>query len=199
MPSGDHPYPDPPPPDVITPAGATDGPGEPVSAGDDGDSGGRPGDAQSPPPPLSLDDARDRGVRDPEPAHAGKTDGPPGRAEVRVTQAVRRDIEGKLAFWLALFGDAWNMLDPYCAGVFAQNVDELARKATPLICQSPDAVRLFTKSATWVLWTELGIAAKPVLMAIVAHHITRSAGRQAAETGETVASDWSAYSTQAAA
>jgi len=132
-------------------------------------------------PPADLDEARERAGRDPEPRHlVGRTRrGRPAKPKpdkqpaVKVTAAVRADIEGKLAFWLSIPAEPWMRVDPYCGGTYAENVDNIALKVAPLVCQSPDLVRWFSKSTTFILWTELGIAVRPVVEAVIAHHVTK--------------------------
>jgi hypothetical protein len=129
-------------------------------------------------PPASLDEARERAGRDPEAAHLRKSRGrakAPAEAkpEIKVTKAVRDDITGKLAFWLSIPAEPWLRVDPYCGGVYTDQVDQIALKMAPLICQSPDLVRWFSKSTTFILWTELGIACRPVVEAVIAHHVTK--------------------------
>jgi hypothetical protein len=143
--------------------------------------------------PWSYDEAAGTVPDDPDPARM-----PPGAApseDIPVTDKVRRDIAGKLAFWGSLGIDLWNMVDPYCAGVAADNVDKIARKATPLVCQSPDLVRWLSKSSTFIMWTELGMATKPVIAAVIAHHVTKKVQTRRAPDGEqqTREADWSAY------
>jgi hypothetical protein len=137
-----------------------------------------PGAGEGLPPPASLDEARQRAGLDPDAAHlrgrgrrqqgAGKDDAP-----VRVTPAVRRDITGKLAFWLSIPAEPWLRIDPYCGQAYADSFDKIAVRAAPLICQSPDLVRWFAKSSTFILWTELGMACRPVAEAVIAHHVTK--------------------------
>jgi hypothetical protein len=147
--------------------------------------------------PLSYEDAAGQVPDDPAPARMARS----GGDVLRVTAAVRKDIEGKLAFWLSVGGDLWNMADPYCAGAFADNVDVIAKKSAPLICQSPDLVRFFSRASGFMMWTELGMALKPVAMAILAHHILHTvavARHTDQETGDVTAEvtqtvDWNAY------
>jgi hypothetical protein len=181
---------------------------------DTGFSGGEPvphtaGPAgELPPPPASLDEARERVGRDPEAAHLvqrrgrsarGKPrqDKPAEQAPVKVTRAVRDDITGKLAFWLSIPAEPWMRVDPYCGGAYADQIDQIALKAAPLICQSPDLVRWFSKSSTFIMWTELGIACRPVVEAVIAHHVTKrialdSEGNAHEQQGGGI--DFSAYS-----
>jgi hypothetical protein len=159
-------------------------------------------------PPADLDEARQRVGRDPEPAHLLRGRGrgrPKGSAtrpkaaepDIKVTKAVRDDITGKLAFWLSIPAEPWLRVDPYCGQAYAGQVDEIAVKMAPLICLSPDMVRWFAKSSTFIMWTELGIAVRPVVEAIIAHHVTKrialdSNGEAVEVAGGGV--DFSAYS-----
>lgn len=146
--------------------------------------------------PLTYEAAAELAGPDPSPARMAR----PGDSSVpRVTERVRKDIEGKMAFWLSMGGDLWNMADPYCAGVFADNVDKIAKKAAPLICQSPDMVRWFQRSSGFLMWTELGMAFKPVITAVIAHHVTKRVvtRKDATDSGQAddqaEQADWSAY------
>lgn len=165
---------------------------DPDPGGDDRwwETGGQPEVA----PPLTYDQAASEIPDDPDPARMPAGSGP-GTDPVRITAAVRRDIEGKLAFWGAVGTDLWNLADPYCAGVAADNLDKIAKKAAPLICQSPDMVRFFQRANGFMLWTELGMACKPVIVAIIAHHLTKKVQLQPGDGGQEQAreADWSAY------
>jgi hypothetical protein len=139
-----------------------------------------PGPGPGPPgPPASLDEARQRAGLDPDAAHLrgrGRRAAPAAKDKdepVKVTPAVRRDVTGKLAFWLSIPAEPWLRVDPYCGKAYADSFDQIAVRAAPLICQSPAMVRWFAKSSTFILWTELGIACRPVAEAIIAHHVTR--------------------------
>jgi hypothetical protein len=132
-------------------------------------------------PPASLDEARERAGRDPDARHltTGRQRGQrqrktrPDQPVIKITKAVQADITGKLAFWLSIPAEPWLRVDPYCGGAYASQVDEIALKMAPLVCQSPDLVRWFSKSSTFIMWTELGIAVRPVAEAIIAHHVTK--------------------------
>ena len=154
-------------------------------------------------PPASLDEARERAGSDPEAAHLIKRRGrgrpkaeKPAKEPVKVTAAVRNDITGKLAFWLSIPAEPWLRVDPYCGGVYADQVDQIALKMAPLICQSPDLVRWFGKSTTFIMWTELGIAVRPVVEAIIAHHVTKriALDEQGQAFEQQGGADFSAYS-----
>jgi hypothetical protein len=175
---------------------------------DGADPAGQPAEDESASaPPADLAEARRRAGPDPEPAHLvrGRKRGsrPAARTpkaaepDIKVTRAVRDDITGKLAFWLSIPAEPWLRVDPYCGQAYADQVDEIALKMAPLVCLSPDMVRWFAKSSTFIMWTELGIAVRPVVEAIIAHHVTKrivldSNGEAVEVAGGGV--DFSAYS-----
>jgi hypothetical protein len=133
------------------------------------------------PPPADLDEARERVGRVPGSAHlrkdrrkrAPRGEAKPKEPAPKVTPAVRRDIEGKVAFWLLIPAEPWRRVDPYCGQAYLDSIEDIALKATPLLCQSPAVVRWFAKSTTFVQVTELAMACRPVAEAIIAHHVTR--------------------------
>jgi hypothetical protein len=135
------------------------------------------------PPPATLEEARERAGRDPEPAHLTGTTRRRGQRKPRqpaseqpapkVTKAVRDDITGKVAFWLMLPAEPWMRVDPYCGGEYANNVDQIAVKLAPILCLSPQVVQWFTRSSVFFMWTELLMACRPVAEAVIAHHVTR--------------------------
>jgi hypothetical protein len=127
-----------------------------------------------PPGALTIDDIAMMTPDDPEPAQ--DTPAVKVRSAIKVTAAVRRDIEGKLAFALGLSGQMVVMVDPICGGAFLDNADNVAKKLTPIMCQSPEVVRWFTRSGTFILWIDLMVALWPVLTVIFAHHIAKSVG-----------------------
>lgn len=136
---------------------------------------GSPSEDPGPPPPADLDEARARlggKAKTPGWARDGKASkqAPP----VRVTRAVVGDIEGKLTLLLSGPAVFWQMADPLCGGTFADNLDNIVRKAVPLIVQSPDAVKWFTKGTTFLLWLDLVWALQPVAQAVYAHHVAAS-------------------------
>lgn len=129
------------------------------------------------PPPADLDEARKRAGKQPGSAHLRKNrrsrEPKPDQPPVKVTAAVRRDIEGKVAFWLLIPAEPWMRVDPYCGKAYADNLENIAVKMTPLLCQSPAIVRWFGKSTTFIQVTELAMACRPVAEAVIAHHVTK--------------------------
>jgi Lsr2 len=142
--------------------------------------GPAPAPGPAPPPPASLDDARERlaGRAPRVPPWAGSRGGGgaqrPAAAPVKITPALARDIEGKLALLVAVPAAVWETADPVCGGAFAANLDNAVRKAVPLICQSPAAVRMFTTGGQWLLWLDLIMALSGTGQAIYAHHVAHT-------------------------
>lgn len=132
-----------------------------------------------PPPPADLSEARKRAREDsggkrarPGWAGRGRATRDRDRAQPpKVTKAVQGDIEGKLALLLAVPVTTWAAVDPYCGGVMGDNLDSIVRKATPLICQSPQAVKWFTEGGIYLLWLDLALAVQPVAVAAWRHHV----------------------------
>jgi Lsr2 len=138
-----------------------------------------------PPPPASLDEARERAAAGGKRKRGGSSWAGAAKAQqpaVKVTAAVRGDIEGKLALLLSVPVGAWEMADPYCGGAAAAAMPETIRAAVPLICQSPAAVAFFQRGTTWMLWLGLANALRPVAAAVYDHHLSPEARkRQEAE------------------
>ena len=173
----------------------------------------------APPQPASLDDARERlagrGPRVPPWAGTSRGGGGsqrPAAPPVKITPALTRDVEGKLALMLAIPAAAWAAADPACGKALSDNLDTITKKAVPLICQSPQVVRWFTTGGVYLLWIDLLLAVAPVAQMAYRHHvagtITVVGGRAVASRrlpdGHVVplgqaepepAADWSAYTT----
>jgi hypothetical protein len=124
--------------------------------------------------PFTIDDAARDTPDDPEPKDRPE-DKP--KTQLKITSALRRDVEGKLAFAMALGGQVWVMADPVCGSTFMDNTPDIAKKLTPIICQSPDIVRWLTKSSSYIMWIDLFMACWPVLQIIFAHHIAKTITR----------------------
>ncbi len=122
-------------------------------------------------PPLSIEDAAAQTPDDPEPKDVA---GERVKSTMRITPSIRRDVEGKLAFAMGLGGQFWIMADPMCGSVFVDNADNIAKKLTPIICQSPDVVKWLTKSSSFILYVDLFMAFWPVLQMMFAHHVAKS-------------------------
>lgn len=121
---------------------------------------------------LSIDDAALMTPDDPEPRDTGEVK--PPRPKMKITPSVRKDVQGKMTFALALGGQVWIMADPICGTAFVENTENIAAKLTPIICQSPDVVKWLTKSSNFILYVDLFMALWPVLQLVFAHHIAKS-------------------------
>ena len=119
--------------------------------------------------PFTLDDAAALTENDPEPLDV--TRDADTQKPIRITRAVKKDIEGKLAWMLSMSGALWSVQDPFCGTVMLDHTPNIAAKLTPILCQSPDVVKWFRKSSNAALYVDLIIALTPVLQAIYAHHI----------------------------
>jgi hypothetical protein len=126
---------------------------------------------ESEPSALTIDQAAELTPDDPEPKD---TQADKVKTHIRITPSIRRDVEGKLAFAMALGGQVWIMADPYCGTAFVDNTENIAKKLTPIICQSPDVVKWLTKSSNFILYIDLFMALWPVLQMVFAHHIAKS-------------------------
>ena len=120
---------------------------------------------------FTIGDAAAQTPDDPEPKDV---DPPKVKSTVKITAGVRRDVEGKLAFAMALGGQVWIMADPLCGNAFVESTENIAKKLTPIICQSPDVVKWLTKSSNFILYIDLFMAFWPVLQMVFAHHIAKS-------------------------
>lgn len=121
---------------------------------------------------FTIADAAGVTPNDPEPANDTPEFKP--KTVVKVTAAVRRDVEGMLAFTFGMSGQMWQMIDPVCGTVMLENGPNLAKKYTPIICQSPSAVKFLTKSGKFALYLDAAVATWPLVQVIVAHHVSKS-------------------------
>lgn len=121
---------------------------------------------------ITLEQAANSVDDDPRPFEETKQ-APPAK-EFRITKRIRDDVEGKIAFMIAVTGSMASMVDPVCGGAFMQNGDQVAAKLTPIICKSPEAVQWFRKSSSFMLYLDLMVACWPIFTAIFAHHVAKT-------------------------
>lgn len=125
----------------------------------------------------------------------------------KITQAVQKDIRGKVAMLLTVAGAGWASRDPYCGGEFLNavpdrvRVDEqdnteiapgLASALTDIFIDSPEIVNWFTTSGKYMKYLTLATVLQPLLVKLWAHHISHSVQPD----GEQAAPDWSMYATR---
>lgn len=133
---------------------------------------------------FTIDDAAAVTPDDPEPKSEPEFK---PKTVIKVTAAVRRDVEGKLAFALGLSGQMWAMVDTVCATAYLEAAPDIAKKLTPIVCQSPDVVKWLTKSSNFILWVDLFMACYPVLTIVFAHHIAKTITGDASQNGQRLA------------
>jgi hypothetical protein len=95
-----------------------------------------------------------------------------------VTKQVAQDIQGKLAFLLSMPASMLQTVDPICFPVLLERTPQISAALTPIICQSPDMVKFFTKGSGFILWLNLAVTLWPVIQTILAHHVVKSVGHK---------------------
>lgn len=93
---------------------------------------------------------------------------------VQLTEEMKNDIQGQLAFIGSIVSMIWGSRDPICAGQFIDNIDNISEKAIPIIAKSPRAVAFMLKQGGLMDYLALGVAMKPVFSTWVGHHITHT-------------------------
>ena len=121
--------------------------------------------------PFTLEDAAAQTPDDPEPRDAPEWK---PKTVIKVTASIRRDVEGKLAFLLGMSAQLWSLPDPLCGNMMLEHSGNIAKKLTPIICQSPDVVKWFTKGNNYILWLDLLMACTPVMQLVFMHHVIKS-------------------------
>lgn len=120
---------------------------------------------------YSIEDAARDTPNDPEPSDAPELR---ARSVFRVTTGMRRDVEGKLAFAFGMLGETWALIDPPCGSTLVDIGPNMAKKYTPIICQSPEVVRWITKSGNFMRYVDAVMATWPLITIFVAHHLTKT-------------------------
>lgn len=142
--------------------------------------GGTPEDFAPDPPPARL-----------RPDTPGAGRGP--AAPVKVTAALRRDIEAKISLPLEIGARAWQTRDPVCGGRAVEQRPAVAHALTNIVCQSPDLIDFFTGPAGgFMVYLELGAALWPVAEVVIAHILSHGHG-QADEPGAAFVPDAARY------
>ena len=129
-------------------------------------------------------DAADREQEEGEPEEV-TPDKPPGRLReprsrtpttsakrVRLTAAVRKDVEAKIRFVLVPAGQVWQARDPWCGGAFSQQEPEVSSALAEIVCDSPDLLAWFSGPAGgFMKYFRLFMALQPVAMTVWMHHL----------------------------
>lgn len=119
-------------------------------------------------------------------------------APAKITEAVRKDIRGKVVLLAAIPAGMFAQRDPVCGEVLEEQLPEISDAVTDLICDSPDLVVFFTSGAGYMKWLRLAAACGPVASVMYQHHIVKSIGSEqrggaASWDGFTVPADESRY------
>jgi len=118
--------------------------------------------------------------RDPDPAHLsgeqrderGRDDDYEGSGEV--PQETLDDVAGLLALLALPIGAVAERRDPYCGGVFAQQLPAIVDAAAPIVCRSETVLRwMNAKTGGLMDWVGLAMALAPVGRAVAEHHILK--------------------------
>lgn len=111
----------------------------------------------------------------------------------------RKDIAGVLGLFVMMPADLLIMLDPYCGEVFMKCAPNMVKAMVPIICQSEAAVEFIVSKAGLILWGNLFMAAKPLISAVIAHHVTKKVAVRRDEEGRPAGIEQSDYSRYSAA
>lgn len=145
------------------------------------------------------DDAPDGGnfEADPEPGYEPESAAARASARireaarpVRVTQALRKDVQAKTALLLTMGAGAWQARDEYCGGALMEAAPAVSKALADIFCDSPDIVRWFSAGTGYMKWLNLAAALQPVASAVWGHHIAHTVE---ADGGPGAPADWSAY------
>lgn len=93
---------------------------------------------------------------------------------VKITAAVRKDVQAKVALFLSIGASAWAGRDPLCGEVALQVVPDTSKALTDILCESPDVVAFLTRGSAFVKWIALAQALQPLGAVVYAHHVTRT-------------------------
>jgi hypothetical protein len=135
---------------------------------------------------------------DPAPAKAPKAGKASRERRPKVTDAVHKDIRGKVTLMLMMPAAMFARRDEVCGPVLMDQVPDLATAITDLLIDSPDVVAFFTSAGgQYMKWVQLGIALEPVAAIAWQHHVAKresqGGGPGQSWNGETVPPDMSRY------
>jgi hypothetical protein len=93
-----------------------------------------------------------------------------------ITKAGLDKIEGNLGTYLSVVGITFEMIDPYCGPILAENFDNIVSRWTKVIARYPKAAKFFMSEDGGTIFTWIGAiqATWPVLMAIYRHHLAKT-------------------------
>jgi hypothetical protein len=96
--------------------------------------------------------------------------------DVVITKQGLQKIEDNLGTYLSVVGITFEMIDPYCGPILAENFDNIISRWTKVIARYPRAAKLFLSEDGGTIFTWIGAiqATWPVLLAIYKHHLART-------------------------
>lgn len=123
-------------------------------------------------------------------------------ADKPVTATVRKDVRGKVAMFLTMFGAGWSARDEHCGQALLDAIGDqttpagaspgIATALTDILCDSPDIVAWFTTGGSYMKWLTLATTLEPVLSMLFRHHIAHTVAEE--NEGQAPA-DWGMYAT----
>lgn len=151
------------------------------------------------PPPSLKDQLFGRGPRHTsrprKPTTSKKTP-----ADKPVTATVRKDVRGKVAMFLTMFGAGWSTRDEHCGQALLDAIGDqstpagtspgIATALTDILCDSPDIVTWFTTGGSYMKWLTLATTLEPVLSMLFRHHVAHTVAEH--DEGQAPA-DWGMY------
>jgi hypothetical protein len=118
---------------------------------------------------------------------AGAVKGP-AAGQKKVSAAVKRDVQAKLAMMSKMATGLWKARDPLCGQVAEEAIPDVSEALADILCDSPDIVAWFTSGGNYMKWLNLLMALQPVLGAVAAHHIMHTVTLE-----EEPPQDWAGY------
>jgi len=113
---------------------------------------------------------------DPEPADTDYARVADDSADYVINAAGMAKIEDTLGTYLSVFGITFEMIDPYCGPVLAENMHNIVVKWSKVIARYPKAADIFMneKGGIIMLWIGAIQATWPVLFAMYEHHLSKN-------------------------
>lgn len=121
-----------------------------------------------PPDPAPL--RRDKGRKKPLTSDSPK-----------VTSAMKREARDTLEALVELPIALWQHKDPTCAGVAAEQQTEIVDSLLAIIVKRPAWLAVLTDLGTSGDWLRMLKALYPVLMIVLAHHVSKTVGNDQAD------------------
>lgn len=129
-------------------------------------------DVPKPEPSPETEPLSTSAQRDPGPGWQAEDKGRKRRFSINdVPTEVVDDIAGAAGLIGIPLLSILQQLDPYCGTVLAQNFENIVNATLPLLCRSQRVVKFFSSETDFTALLALGIALKPVAVAIFEHHI----------------------------